>query len=218
MSFSLVIPFFNEEQNLTQLLKDLESFSQKIDIEHEIILIDDGSTDRSLELAQSSPFKVISHTSNMGQGASWRTGIAEAQKEYLIFLDSDLQFSLDDILPMIGLIHKGYKIVWGWRKIRKDPWTSILASRVGNAFIHLLFSIRAHDCGCSLKIIQKNLLSQLPPMHNAHRYFPVFLKQEPMQVEYIVRHYPRLKGKSKYGLFKVFSVLKELIELKRLGF
>lgn len=218
MKLSLIIPFYNEEQSLPQLLTDLKDFSSSCLISHEIIMINDGSTDSSLDLVQQSSFKVISHAQNSGQGASWRTGIIASQGECLAFVDSDLQFDLGDIIPMYKMIVKGESIVWGWRKKRQDPWSSVAASLIGNTLIRALFSTKAHDCGCSLKIIRKDLLLNLPDFKNVHRYFPVFLKNVPRQSEYIVHHRPRFKGQSKYSLLKVFNVLKELIELKLIGY
>lgn len=218
MKLSLIIPFYNEEQSLPQLLNDLKDFSKKFPNPHEIIFVNDGSTDSSLELVQCSPFKIISHTQNAGQGASWRTGISASQGEYLVFLDSDLQFDLCDIDSMYHMIERGESVVWGWRKKRQDPWLSVTASIIGNTLIRTIFSTKAHDCGCSLKIIRKDLLLNLPDFKNVHRYFPVFLKNVPRQSEYVVHHRPRFKGQSKYSLFKVFDVLKELIKLKLIGY
>lgn len=218
-TISIIIPFLNEQPNLTVLLPSVISVLNLFSPQSEVIFIDDGSSDDGGSLIEDaaqtdSRIKLITFRKNFGQTASWSAGIHFAKGEVLFFLDADNQNDPHDI-P--GLAEKlflgGYDVVSGWRKIRHDPfWSRRLPSMLANKLISWVTGVHLHDYGCSLKAYRADLIKNVRLYGDMHRFLPAYAANEGAKIlEVPIHHFPRLRGKSKYRLSRIFKVLLDLI-------
>lgn len=216
---SLVIPVFNEEENLAELGAQIRGALSGID--YEAVFIDDGSVDASFaeirKLAAKEPrFKAVRLGTNFGQTAAMVAGIAHSGGRSIAFLDSDLQNDPADIPRMLLKMKEGYDAVSGWRRRRQDPFLSRrLPSMLANALISAVTGVRLHDYGCTLKIYRAEYLKGLRLYGEMHRFVPAyagFLGARIAEME--VNHRPRTRGKSKYGMSRTFKVLLDLLTVK----
>ena len=221
---SLVIPIFNEEENLSELMNRLEKAINKTGKAYELIFIDDGSEDQSREIIakkarEDSCVKLIVLRRNYGQTAALSAGFDLSKGEIIIPLDGDLQNDPDDIPLMLGTLDQGYDLVSGWRKQRKDPFLSRrFPSMVANWIISCLSGVRLHDYGCTLKAYRKDYIKGIRLYGEMHRFLPIYASWNGAKiVEVPVRHHPRKAGKSKYGITRTFKVIMDLITVKFLG-
>jgi len=220
-TLSILIPVYNEEENIPPLFERLQKALKEADKPYEVIFIDDGSTDNTLDalidLKRKNPnVKIISFTRNFGQTAALSAGIDFSKGEIIIPMDGDLQNDPLDILLLLKKIEEGYDVVSGWRKDRKDPfWTRRLPSTVANQIISLISGVHLHDYGCTLKAYRKDILKHIRLYGEMHRFIPVYAKWVGAQVtEVVVHHLARKAGTSKYGIGRVFKVILDLMVVK----
>lgn len=220
MSISVVIPVYNEEENIPVLHEKLSSVLDRLGYEYEIIYVDDGSSDRTLEILESLQKKdrhvvVLSLRRNFGQTAAFAAGFDFARGDVIITMDADLQNDPEDIPKLLELI-KEYDLVSGWRRERKDPFFSRrLPSMIANWLISKVTGVRLHDYGCSLKAYRKDIVKNLRLYGEMHRFIPAVASWYGVRVAEIpVKHHPRFKGRSKYGISRTFKVLLDLVTVK----
>lgn len=212
---SIVIPLYNEQDNVLPLLEAVRRAMQGYD--YEVIAVDDGSADntvRMLKQAADDRLRIVRMTRNYGQTNAMAAGIAYATGEYVATLDGDLQNDPDDIPLMLSHAHKGdWDIVAGYRANRLDGWLlRKLPSRVANAMIRRLTGVHLRDYGCTLKIFRKETADRLGLYGELHRFIPVLGDVAGARMtELPVRHHKRLHGKSKYGLGRTTKVLGDLL-------
>lgn len=219
---SIVIPLRDEEDNVVPLHDELTGVLDQLHVSYEVLLIDDGSTDRTFEKliavqAQDSHVKVIRFTRNFGQTAAFAAGFAEARGQFIVTLDGDLQNDPRDIPDMLALARRK-DIVSGWRRKRQDNFfTRYLPSAIANWLLGLVTRVRLHDNGCSLKVYRASVVKPLRLRSGMHRYLPAIASQLGGRVaEVEVNHRPRRHGRSKYNLSRTFTVLADLVQLRRL--
>ena len=220
MDISVVIPVFNEEDNIPVLHEKLKAVLERLNKDYEVIYVDDGSTDRTLEILESlqradSHVIVLSLRRNFGQTAAFAAGFDFARGDVIITMDADLQNDPEDIPKLLELI-KEYDLVSGWRKERKDPFFSRrLPSMIANWLISKVTGVRLHDYGCSLKAYRKDIIKNLRLYGEMHRFIPAVASWYGVRVtEVPVKHHPRFKGRSKYGISRTFKVLLDLVTVK----
>ncbi len=220
MTLSIVIPLFNEEENIPILYKKLKENLDPLGKEYEILFVDDGSTDRTLSILeeiQSRDKKVIilSLRRNFGQTAAFAAGFDFARGDVIITMDGDLQNDPADIPKLLELI-KDNDLVSGWRKKRKDPFFSRrLPSLVANWLISNVTGVKLHDYGCSLKAYRRDVIKNLKLYGEMHRFIPAVASWYGVRVaEVEVSHFPRLKGSTKYGISRTIKVVLDLITVK----
>jgi glycosyltransferase involved in cell wall biosynthesis len=212
---SLVIPVFNEEDNIKPLFQALSGCLKNLDAE--IIFVDDGSTDTTVSKIQqyaSGNIKLIALARNFGQTAALAAGIDEASGEYIATLDGDLQNDPADIPAMIALLKKGnWDVVTGVRKNRQDGWLlRKIPSRIANYFIRNLTGVTIRDYGCTLKVFKSSVAKGLGLYGELHRFIPILAVLQGARItDMEVAHRPRLHGQSKYGLGRTFKVLSDLL-------
>jgi glycosyltransferase involved in cell wall biosynthesis len=223
-TLSIIVPVFNEEDNIDSLYSKIESSLNQLGHPWELIFIDDGSKDASYErltrLATGNDnIKIIRFVRNFGQTAALAAGIDHAQGEIIIPIDADLQNDPQDIEKLIAKLDEGYDVVSGWRKLRQDEFiTRLIPSWLANQLISLISGVRLHDYGCSLKAYRREVIKQVKLYGEMHRFVPIYASWEGAKVTEIpVNHYPRQAGKSKYGISRTFRVLLDLLTVKFLS-
>jgi dolichol-phosphate mannosyltransferase len=206
LNYSVIVPIKNEEHNIPHLVQEVEDVMKNLKKPWELILVDDGSTDNSLNIIKSlqktSPYiKLLSFTKNFGQSSAFHAGFKSASGDIVITLDGDLQNDPYDIPKLLSAL-EGHDMVCGWRQNRRDSMFKRLISRPSNIIRSRICKDQVHDTGCSLKVFKKSSLNQIKSFHGMHRFFPALFKVEGLSVtEVKVSHRARLKGESKYHLF-----------------
>ena len=218
---SIFLPVYNEEENLDRLNQKIFEAMAALGHTFEIIYVDDGSSDRSLEYlkkfaAADSRVKVISFRRNYGQTAAMAAGIAAARGEVLIPMDADLQNDPADITRLLAKLDEGYDVVSGWRKDRQDAFiTRTFPSRIANGLISRIGGVPLHDYGCSLKAYRREVLKDVNLYGEMHRFIPIYAAWAGGKVTEIpVAHYPRTAGQSKYGLSRTIKVVFDMVTIK----
>ncbi len=220
-TISILIPVYNEVDNVSPLVEKLTEELKKTERPYEVIFIDDGSTDGTLEVLieahQKNPqVKIISLTRNFGQTAAISAGIDSCLGDIIIPMDGDLQNDPEDIPKLLRKMEDGYDVVSGWRKDRKDPFlTRRLPSIIANKIISFISGVHLHDYGCTLKAYRKDILKNIRLYGEMHRFIPIYAKWVGAKVTEIpVRHFARRSGSSKYGLIRIFKVILDLLVVK----
>ena len=197
---SIVIPIFNEEENIIKLSKAISSALNKIN--YEVIFVNDGSTDNSENkineiIKNFNNFKLINLRRNYGQTAAMQAGFDNAKGEIIVPMDGDLQNDPKDIPILVEKLNEGFDVVSGWRKNRYDKkLTRILPSKIANIFISKISGIHLHDYGCTLKAYKKEVLNDIKLYGEMHRFIPIYASWEGARVtELPVNHHPRTAGK-----------------------
>ena len=218
---SVIVPIYNEEDNIAPLFEALFSVLSKLTRDSEIIAVNDGSTDHSCDrlaaVARQHPeVKVINFRRNFGQTAAIMAGIDYSTGDVLVFMDSDLQNDPDDIPLLLDKLNEGYDVVSGWRKDRKDaPIRRNLVSRAANSFISWVSGVHLRDYGCTLKAYRADVIRNVRLYGEMHRFIPIYATWRGAKIAEIpVRHHERQFGRSKYGLERTFKVLLDLIVIK----
>lgn len=217
---SVVIPIFNEEQNITPLYRELKAVLEGMGAEYEVIFIDDGSDDGSGEVLQQlaqgeKRTKVIQFRKNFGQTAAIAAGVEHALGEIIVTMDGDGQNDSRDIPRLLERLEKGYDVASGWRKNRKDPLLKRrLPSALANRLISWLTRVRLHDYGCTLKAYRRDILKDVRLYGEMHRFIPAYASWVGARItEMEVAHHPRRHGRSKYGLSRTPSIILDLITI-----
>ncbi len=220
MTVSVVIPLYNEEDNVKALHERLSGVLGGLGLEYEIIYVDDGSTDRTLnllaEIQGNEPnVVVLSLRRNFGQTAAFAAGFDFSRGDVVVTMDGDLQNDPGDIPKLLDLI-KDNDLVSGWRKKRKDPFFSRrLPSIIANWLISRVTGVKLHDYGCSLKAYRRDVIKNLKLYGEMHRFIPAVASWYGVRVaEVETTHHPRLRGKSKYGISRTVKVVLDLITVK----
>ena len=206
MLISFVIPSFNEEESLRELYQRIIANVELTGHTCEIIFVDDGSTDRSLEVleslhAEDSRVKAIQFRRNFGKAAALMAGFAQAEGEVIFTMDADLQDDPEEIPRFLEKLDQGYDLVSGWKYPRLDPITKTAPSRLANFSIRLGSGMDLHDFNCGFKAMRAEVARELKLYGELHRYVPVLANWRGFNVTEIkVKHHPRQFGKSKYGI------------------
>jgi dolichol-phosphate mannosyltransferase len=197
---SVIVPVFNEEENMSILQSELKTALGEID--HEIIFVDDGSIDRTIERIKTAPnIRVIRFERNTGQSAAIYVGLQAARGATAVLIDGDLQNDPADIPRLLAEIEHGADLVCGYRVKRKDTVVKRLTSRIANAVRSRFTKDGVRDTGCTLKAMRRECVSALVPFKGMHRFIPALVKGAGYRlVEIPVNHRPRRFGQSKYGL------------------
>lgn len=220
MTYSVVIPAFNEEGNIAPLAEAVRRVMDGLG-EWELLYVDDGSGDGTYAAMQRARaadprVKLIRFRRNFGQTAAWAAGFDHAAGDVVVCLDADLQNDPEDIPPMIKkLLLENYDVVSGWRKERRDSLEKRIVSRVANALRRMVTKEHIHDSGCSLKVYRREALADLELYGEMHRYITALLTWRGYRVgELPVRHHPRFSGTTKYNLRRTIKGLLDLLIVK----
>ena len=197
---SVIVPLFNEEENMSILQSELKAALAGID--HEMIFVDDGSIDRTLERIETAPnVRVIRFEKNTGQSAAIYAGLQAAHGAITVLIDGDLQNDPTDIPRLLAEIDRGADLVCGYRARRKDTLLKRLTSRIANFVRSRFTKDYVRDTGCTLKAMRRDCVSALFPFKGMHRFIPALVKGAGYRlVEIPVNHRLRRFGQSKYGL------------------
>jgi glycosyltransferase involved in cell wall biosynthesis len=222
MKLSLIVPVYNEEENLPLLFEAIYLALEPLPNDWEVVFVDDGSQDGSLAILKTLAEKDAAHVRvvilrrNFGQTAAISAGIDHAQGEVIVLLDADMQNDPADIPILLEKLDEGYDLVSGWRKERKDnAITRKLPSRVANGLISWVTGVHLHDYGCTLKAYRRDVLSGIRLYGEMHRFIPVYAHAVGARIaEVPVRHHPRRFGKANYGLERTVKVLLDLFTVK----
>ena len=221
MDLSVVVPVYNEEENIRYLYEQLTRVLGPLGLDYEIICADDGSSDRSFvllkELAlQDSHLKVIRFRRNFGQTAGFSAGFDYARGDIVITIDADLQNDPDGIPVLLDKMAEGYDVVSGWRANRQDAFLSRkIPSRIANWLISRTTGVQVHDRGCSLRAHRREIVKEMRIYGELHRFIPdIAAWLGASMAEVAVNHRPRRFGKSKYGMGRTFRVILDLITVR----
>ncbi len=225
MELSVVIPLYNEAESLPELKDWITRVVQQEGLTYEIIFVDDGSTDTSWavirQMAEADPnVKGIKFRRNYGKAAGLQTGFTAAQGEVVITMDADLQDSPDEIPELVKMIREdGYDLVSGWKKIRHDPLSKTIPTKLYNASSRWLTRINLHDFNCGLKAYKRSVVKNIEVYGDMHRYIPVLAKWAGYTKigEKIVKHRPRKYGTTKYGLSRFIYGPLDLLSIMFVG-
>ena len=199
-AISVIVPMFNEEENISILQSELRAALAGLD--HEIVFVDDGSVDRSVERIESAPnVRVVRFETNTGQSAALYAGVKIARGQTIVLIDSDLQNDPADIPRLLAEIPRGADLVCGYRAQRKDTFTKRLTSWIANFVRSRFTKDGVRDTGCTLKAMRRECIDALVPFKGMHRFIPALVKGAGYRiVEIPVNHRPRRFGQTKYGL------------------
>lgn len=221
MNFSIVVPIYNEQENINELYTAIVGALDNIDPCYEIIMVDDGSKDGSYGAlkrlaAMDERLKVIRFRRNFGQTAAMAAGFDAASGDVIIPMDGDLQNDPSDIPRLIEKLHEGYDVVSGWRNKRKDTFINrTLPSMLANGLISMMTGVHLHDYGCTIKAYRREVLEGINLYGEMHRFIPALASQVGARVtELPVSHHPRLYGKSKVGISRTMRVILDLMTVK----
>jgi glycosyltransferase involved in cell wall biosynthesis len=220
-AISVFLPVLNEEPNLRPLHEKMQAALAELGLSAEVIYVDDGSTDGSLEvlreISDADPrVRVISLRRNYGQTAAMSAGIDAARGRVLVPMDADLQNDPADIKRLLAKLDEGYDVVSGWRKDRQDKMvTRRIPSMIANRVISAIGGVPLHDYGCSLKAYRRDVLKDVRLYGEMHRFIPIYASWAGARVtEIAVEHHARTMGKSKYGLSRTLKVVFDLVTIK----
>lgn len=217
MELSVVIPVYNEEENVQILYNELDSVLRGLGKSYEIIFVDDGSTDTTINILKSinekdKNVKIIRLRRNFGQTAALSAGFDFASGELIVTLDADLQNDPKDIPKLIDKLNEGYDVASGWRFERKDPWSKRILSRIANYLRKKMWGEVLHDSGCTLKAYRSYCLKNIILYGEMHRFIPTILRWKGYKIDEIkAAHRPRLHGKTKYNYKRVFRGFFDLL-------
>jgi glycosyltransferase involved in cell wall biosynthesis len=224
MYLSLVVPVYNEVENLAPLYERIREVLDPTGWTYELILVDDGSTDGSARMltdlhAKDQRVKVLRFRRNFGQTAALAAGFDYARGEIVVSLDGDMQNDPVDIPKLVAKLNEGYDLVNGWRVDRQDPFLHRrLPSQIANWMIGLTTQVKIHDYGCTLKVFRRDVVKNLKLYGEMHRFIPALVGDVGARItEMPVTHHPRTRGTSKYGLTRTLWVILDLLTVKFLS-
>lgn len=221
LDLSIIVPVFNEDESIPELLAWIHRVVDEHHIKSEIILIDDGSTDKSWEIISESSEKYatvkgIKFTRNYGKSAALQTGFDHASGDVVITMDADMQDSPDEIPSLVKKVNEeGYHIVSGWKKVRHDPLSKTIPSKFFNKVTSLVSGIKLHDFNCGLKAYRKEVVKNIHVYGEMHRYIPLIAKWNGFGKigEKVVEHRARKYGVSKYGMKRLITGFLDLMSV-----
>ncbi|HKK11118.1 MAG TPA: glycosyltransferase family 2 protein [Bacteroidales bacterium] len=221
MDVSVIVPLFNEEESLEELVGWIDKVCLKNSLDYEIILIDDGSTDKSWQVVESLSdnyfsVKGIKFRRNYGKSAALNVGFESAAGDVVITMDADLQDNPDEIPGLYEMIKsEGYHLVSGWKKKRKDPLNKRIPSKFFNLFTQKVSGIKLHDFNCGLKAYDKQVVKNIEVYGEMHRYIPVIAKWHGFNRigEKVVKHLPRKYGITKFGMERFMKGFLDLLSI-----
>ena len=205
MKLSIIIPIYNEVESLDSLFKELSNLFAD-ESATEIIFINDGSTDKTLSTLEEkiknySTWKIINLYRNYGKSVALQSGFDTAKGEIIATMDADLQDNPKEIYRLIDELDKGYDVVSGWKKNRKDPFEKKIASKIFNFFVRIFSGLIIHDSNCGIKVFKREVTEMLTLYGGRHRYIPLLAHQKKFLIsEIVVDHRERKFGVSKYGM------------------
>jgi glycosyltransferase involved in cell wall biosynthesis len=218
---SIIVPLYNEEESITHLHRAITQEVVQLNVTYELIFVNDGSKDRTLELAtglarRDHCLRVVNFRRNYGQTPAMAAGIEQACGQILVTMDGDLQNDPADIRHFLDKMNEGYDIVVGWRFDRQDKLvTRRIPSMIANRLIGSVTGVPIKDNGCSLKAFRADLIKKIPLYSEMHRFIPAMASiAGPKIAEIRVRHHARQFGQSKYGLSRIYKVLFDLMVIK----
>jgi glycosyltransferase involved in cell wall biosynthesis len=212
---SVVVPLYNEEGNATKLHEKIVEACQKIGKPFEVIFVDDGSKDGTVEECKNlSPLTLIKFRKNFGQTAAFDAGIKHAQGEVIITMDGDLQNDPNDIPLLLEKMEEGFDVVSGWRWQRKDTFSKRFFSRTANLLRKVLIQDNIHDSGCSLKAYKTACFADVDLFGEMHRFMPAILEMQGYKVgEVKVSHHPRVHGVTKYNWKRAIKGFVDMVSI-----
>jgi len=221
VKLSVVIPVYNEEENINLLYDELKGVLKTIEHEHEILFVDDGSSDASLSLLekiqeQDKNVVVVSFRRNFGQTAAMSAGFDYATGDVIVTMDGDMQNDPHDIPMFLQKMEEGYELVSGWRHDRQDPFLNRrLPSMIANKIISVVTGVHLHDYGCTLKTFRKEITQGIRLYGEMHRFIPAIASGVGGKItEVKANHRPRRFGTSKYGISRTLRVVLDLMTVK----
>ena len=218
MKISVVIPVYNEVESVEQLYKELIKVLSSFD-SYQIIFVDDGSSDGSVNVIKKIiendiNTNIIQFHRNYGKSAALGEGFKNANGEYIVTMDADLQDDPKEIPNLVSKLEEGFDLVSGWKKNRKDPLSKKIPSKFFNFITRLFTGVKIHDFNCGLKIYRQSVIKTLEIYGGRHRYIPALAGYKNFKVtEIIVNHRPRLYGETKYGGSRMFHGFFDLISI-----
>jgi glycosyltransferase involved in cell wall biosynthesis len=221
LKYSIVVPFHNEEDSITELYDRLKAVMETSGEPFELVFVDDGSSDRTFELLQQisqvdSRITVVKLRRNFGQTSALAAGFDQARGEYVIAMDGDLQHDPADIPEFLRKIDEGYDIVSGWRKVRIDNlWMRRIPSKAANWTMSKLSGVEIHDFGTTFKAYRREILKQIPLYGELHRFIPALASWYGASIcEIPIKNINREKGASHYGISRTIRVFFDLITIR----
>lgn len=217
IDLSVLIPLYNERENLRPLFEKITKVLSTSDLEWEVIFVDDGSTDGSADILSSikensSRVKVISLRRNFGKSAALDTGFRDTRGKWVIIMDADLQDDPEEIPGLIEKLKEGYDLVSGWRVNRQDRFIKRYTSRIYNWVTSTMSGIKLHDFNCGLKGMAREVPLSISLYGELHRYIPVLAFWKGFRVtEKKVKHHPRAYGESKFGVYRFFAGFMDML-------
>lgn len=216
---SIVVPVFNEEESLEVFYKELNLIIPDLDKNYEIIFVDDGSQDKSLDIlkefsSKNKNVKIFSFRKNQGKAEALNLGFERARGDRIVTLDADLQDKPNQISLLQEKLNSGFDLVVGWRKNRKDTLKHVIFSKIFNFLAWTLWGLKLHDYNCGLKIYKSECAKSLRLYGGLHRFIPLLAYQQGFEVaEVATIHQKRQFGKSKYGISKVWKDLPDMFTM-----
>lgn len=219
INVTVIIPLFNEEESLPELSLQLDAELGKITEKYEVIMIDDGSTDRSFEVIKSITernrrFRGIRFRRNYGKSAALAVGFQEARGGIVVTMDADLQDDPAEVKNLIAKLKEGYDLVSGWKMKRKDPISKTIPSKLFNFVTSKMSGLKLHDFNCGLKAYRRDVVKKIQVYGEMHRYLPALAHWEGFKVTEIpVVHHARRYGKTKFGLSRFMYGFLDLLTI-----
>jgi glycosyltransferase involved in cell wall biosynthesis len=219
-SYSVVVPFHNEEENLREIYRRLTIVMEEIGADYELVFVDDGSSDRTQailrEISALDPRVTgVRLRRNFGQTAALAAGFDYAQGEVIIAMDGDLQHQPEDIPLFLKKLEEGYDVVSGWRQNRQDGFLRAFPSRIANKLMARASGVPIHDFGTTFKAYRREVLERIPIYGQMHRFLPAMASVEGALIaEVPIEDKPRMNGKSHYGLSRTFRVIFDILTIR----
>lgn len=214
---SILVPLLNEEESLSKLTREISTVFENISTDYEIFFVDDGSTDNSMKIIKdlartNNKIRYISFRKNYGKSAALNVGFRNVTGDVVITMDADLQDDPAEIPSLLQELQKGYDLVSGWKKQRRDPFIKKYSSRFFNYVTKVMSGIKIHDFNCGLKAYRKAVVKSIDIHGELHRYIPVLADWKGFKIsEVVVKHHPRRYGKTKFGISRFFKGFIDLI-------
>lgn len=212
---SIVVPLYNEEGNASELHRRIVEACEKFGKSYEIIFVDDGSKDGTVEECENlSPLTLVKFRKNFGQTAAFDAGIKQSKGEIVITMDGDLQNDPNDIPLLVAKMDEGFDVVSGWRWQRKDTFSKRFFSRTANLLRKVLIQDTIHDSGCSLKAYRRECFEDVDLFGEMHRFIPALLELQGYKVgEVKVSHHPRIHGVTKYNWKRAIKGFVDMVSI-----